>query len=232
MYNKTRVINVEGIDMTIFESPDLISDEIVRSNRFWEYRLMEKWMHHFPNQGLMLDIGANIGNHCLMFKKAFPDLKIWAFEMSYNNFTLLYKNILPYHEIKCFNVALSNDIKIIGYNDSETNNNGNIILQNANDVRNYNVSITLDSLTMPEQVKFIKIDIEEHEIYAFEGMRNLLLKDKPLIWVEDWVKFGKITGHFENQNTEGNLSSVDYLISLGYEIIDEDRCDFLLKFNN
>ena len=220
MYNETKEIVVQGMPMTVFESPEDISDVIVRNNRFWEQHVFEKWIQHFPTNGLMLDIGANIGNHCLMFKKFLPQLKIWAFEMSYNNFRLLYKNIFPYSDIKCFNVALSNSVQIISYKDSEDNNNGGISVLNAEDGIHKNISIPLDSLTILESVVFIKIDIEGHEKYAYEGMKNLLLRDKPLIWAEDWVK----SGHWEGD------SSVQFLLDMGYEIIENIIGDYLLRF--
>jgi FkbM family methyltransferase len=220
MYNETRETNVQGVPMTVFESPESISDVIVRENRFWEQHVFEQWIHHFPKNGLMLDIGANIGNHCLMFKKFFPQLKIWAFEMSYNNFRLLYKNVYPYLDIKCFNVALSNSVQIISYEDSEDNNNGGICVRSVEGGRHKNISIPLDNLTILESVLFIKIDIEGHEKYAYEGMKTLLLRDKPLIWAEDWVHSGHVEGE----------SSVQYLLDMGYEIIDNIVGDFLLRY--
>jgi FkbM family methyltransferase len=219
MYSETREILVQDMSMTVFESPEMISDVIVKDNRFWEQHVFEKWIEYFPKNGLMLDIGANIGNHCLMFKKFLPELKIWAFEMSYNNFRLLYKNIYPYSDIKCFNVALSNSVQMISYKDSEDNNNGGISVHNVEDGRHKNISIPLDSLTIPEPIVFIKIDIESHEKYAYEGMRNFLLRDKPLIWAEDWVQSGHVQGE----------SSIQYLLDMGYEIVENIIGDYLLK---
>lgn len=221
MYNQTKEIVVQEMQMTVFESPEMISDWILEKNIFWEQHTFEQWVEYFPKNGLMLDIGANIGNHCLMFKKFFPQLKIWAFEMSYNNFRLLYKNVYPYSDIKCFNVALSNSVKIISYEDSE-DNNGGISVRNVEDCRHKNISIPLDSLIIQESVVFIKIDIEWHEKYAYEGMRNLLLRDKPLIWAEDWVHSGHVEGE----------SSIQYLLDLGYEIVGNITADYLLRYKN
>jgi FkbM family methyltransferase len=140
--------------------------------------------------------------------------------MSYSNFILLYKNILPYSEIKCFNVALSDSVKLISYKDSENNNNGGIAVHRIDEGRHNQVTISLDSLNISEKVSFIKIDIEGHEKFAYEGMKNLLLRDKPLIWAEDWVK----SGHEQGE------SSVQYLIDMGYEIVENIIGDYLLKF--
>jgi hypothetical protein len=48
------------------------------------------------------------------------------------------------------------------------------------------------------------MDIEGHELSALEGMSDLLLNDKPMIWVED-IKD----------------KAVPYLKTLGYKILDE-----------
>jgi hypothetical protein len=50
---------------------------------------------------------------------------------------------------------------------------------------NTNLVISLDTFNLPEPVKFIKIDVEGFEKSSFEGMVNLLEKDKPMIWLED-----------------------------------------------
>ena len=62
-------------------------------------------------------------------------------------------------------------------------------------------------------MSFIKIDIEGHEYSAFEGMLNLLKKDKPMIWVED------------NEH-----NSVPYLQTLGYNILEKNELtnDYLM----
>ena len=62
-------------------------------------------------------------------------------------------------------------------------------------------------------MSFIKIDIEGHEYSAFEGMSNLLNKDKPMIWLEDNSK-----------------DAVSYLESLGYNILEKNEStnDYLM----
>ena len=215
--NQYRYINIGNVTMCLFGEQDLISDSIVNSHTFWENDRFEAWKHHFPTSGLMLDIGGNIGNHSLMFHNSFPDLKIWAFEMSFKNFDLLKRNIAPYPQITGFNVALSDATKVIQYDNSIDHNNGGIGIKSEGTYSN--LAIPLDSLNITEPVLFVKIDIEGHELQAYRGMTNILVRDKPVIWAEDFVKSGYVQGE----------SSIDYLLSLGYEIIDNIEVDFLLK---
>ena len=76
-----------------------------------------------------------------------------------------------------------------------------------------NLVIALDTITFPEPIKFIKIDVEGHELSAFEGMKNLLLKYKPVIWLEDNSK-----------------TAVPYLEKLGYKIMQQqiETNDYLM----
>jgi FkbM family methyltransferase len=165
----------------------------------------------------MIDLGANIGNHCLMFHSNFPELNIMAFEMTFDNFDLLKINIAPYPQITAFNVAVSDSVKIIKYDNSFNHNNGEIKIDNQG--AHSNVAITLDSLNIEEPVSFIKIDIEGHELQAYYGMVNTILKNKPVIWVEDFVKSYALGQGF-----------VDLLLILGYEIVDRIESDFLLIY--
>lgn len=219
MTNNYRTIDINGITMYLHGEQDLISDCVLNHGTFWENEIFESWKHYFPSTGLMLDIGANIGNHCLMFHNSFPDLKIMAFEMSYKNFEILKQNVSPYsHNIDAFNIAVSDSVKVIYHDDSGDNNHGGLCVKTEGTYSN--LSIPLDSLTLSQPVGFVKIDIEAHEIYAYQGMRELLNRDKPLIWAEDWV----YSGHWEGE------SSIQYLLDMGYEIVESIKADFLLKY--
>ena len=218
MDNQRRSIIINGITLNVFQEKDMISDYVLNHGKFWENDTFESWKHYFPSTGLMLDIGANIGNHCLMFHNSFPELKIMAFEMSYNNFKLLKENVSSYsHCIDAFNIAVSDSVKVIYYDDSYDQNNGGLCVKTEGTYSN--LSIPLDSLHMSQPVSFVKIDIEGHEEYAYKGMKELLMRDKPLIWAEDWVQSGHVQGK----------SSVQFLLDMGYEVIENIVGDFLLK---
>lgn len=209
----TRLVSINNIPMVIYESPECISDDIVKYNQFWEFELYKEWERYFPTKGLMLDIGANIGSHCLQFSQ--KDITIWAFELHHQNFSLLKQNCKNYPSIKCFNVGVGSNTSIVKYNDGHFSNSGVVKLDayGSND----NIVIAIDDLKIEEELTFIKIDIEGHELSAFEGMRNTLLKHKPMIWVEDL-----------------NNNAKEYLKDLGYVILKskEETFDYLLVFNN
>ena len=72
-----------------------------------------------------------------------------------------------------------------------------------------------------EGVDFIKIDCEGYELHVLRGAEKLLLRDKPVIIVEQKPGKGKIFGL-------GDTDAVTYLQSLGYELKKEMFGDYIL----
>jgi FkbM family methyltransferase len=203
MKRDTRLINIQNNPMIIFDTPEYISDEIIKHNDFYEYEIFNKWKQHFPIEGLFFDIGSNIGNHCLQFINHAPNIEILAFEPYLENYLLLKQNTKSYNNIKCFNIGVGSRTSIVGFSDGSYENSG--VVKVVNQSNNTNIVLKLDDLSIEKPVSFIKIDIEGHECAAFEGMLNLLKKDKPMIWLEDFTE-----------------KAVLYLQSLGYQILDSE----------
>ena len=202
----TRIISIKNTPMVIFDAPECISDDIVKYNNFWEFELFNKWKHYFPKEGLMLDIGANIGSHCVQFKHYFPDLEIYAFEPFKENFDVLIQNTKQYKDVKCFNVGVGSRTSIVHFNDGHAQNSGVVHIVKNSD--NSNIVLSLDDLTLPK-VSFIKIDVEGHELSCMQGMTRLLLDQKPLIWLEE--------------NNRGDQRVIPYLEKLGYKLLDQQK---------
>ena len=202
----TRIISIKNTPMVIFDAPECISDDIVKYNNFWEFELFNKWKHYFPKEGLMLDIGANIGSHCVQFKHYFPDLEIYAFEPFKENFDVLIQNTKQYKDVKCFNIGVGSRTSIVHFNDGHAQNSGVVHIVKNSD--NSNIVLSLDDLTLPK-VSFIKIDVEGHELSCMQGMTRLLLDQKPLIWLEE--------------NNIGDYRVIPYLEKLGYKMLDQQK---------
>jgi len=202
----TRIISIKNTPMVIFDAPECISDDIVKYNNFWEFELFNKWKHYFPKEGLMLDIGANIGSHCVQFKHYFPDLEIYAFEPFKENFDVLIQNTKQYKDVKCFNIGVGSRTSIVHFNDGHAQNSGVVHIVKNSD--NSNIVLSLDDLTLPK-VSFIKIDVEGHELSCMQGMTRLLLDQKPLIWLEE--------------NNRGDQRVIPYLEKLGYKLLDQQK---------
>lgn len=220
---QNRLVSIENQPMVIYEGPEIISDHLYNKNKFYESDIFEKWINYFPSSGLMLDIGANIGNHVVMFKNTFPHLKIWAFEPILDNFLLLNLNSKRYKDVSVFNVGIGAKTSAVNFDISEISRNSGT--SKVTSIPGYqNLVIALDDMKFPdEQIKFIKIDVEGHEHACFEGMMNLLVKHKPVIWAEDYNEIYKSKTN----------NSIDLLKRIGYEVIDfEHEANFLLTYKH
>lgn len=185
-YNKLKLLKIRDSQIYCKEN-ELITAYLEYSNDFWEsdyMREFSKYIHINPT-GKILDIGANIGNHCLMFREYFPSSKILSFEPSQLNWEVLQKNVSHDNNIDSFKLALSDKVSILKINNDfqEFNSGASSISDKGESV----ISITLDSLEL-EDVEFIKIDVEGWEPYVIKGALKTIEKCNPFIWLEDGTK--------------------------------------------
>lgn len=183
------------------------------------------YLKKFINKNsIVLDIGANSGHHSLFFSKF--SKKVYSFEpykkvfdilndrIEYNNI----KNIIPY------NFGLG---KVDGFMDFFASGNfnqgmgsfvdgdnkisvGKLAIKNGSDFVLNNIK---------ENIDFIKIDVEGMERDVILGLKKIINKDKPVIFME---------ANSEFQNDEATIKDV----FSGYRIYFLDANNpFLLFFN-
>jgi FkbM family methyltransferase len=137
----------------------------------------------------VLDIGANIGNHTVAF--ASRAKQVFSFEPHPRNFQLLAINASPYANVKVFNVGASDKQQTLDAVSPSGNMGASAItpdarLHNPTDKVVEFPLIALDD--MPEvaeqDIGFVKIDVEGHELSALKGMQGILKKQMPLIVLE------------------------------------------------
>ena len=188
---------------------DLISSIIEKTNQFYEIDIFNSFKDFIPKKGVFLDVGANIGNHSIMFSSHFKNVEVYAFEPFLLNYELLSYNTKFYPKIHPLKLALGSKegiVHVASFNDS---NKGGACLSDKGEKCPV---MTLDSLNI-ENVSFIKMDIEGHELSAINGSIKTIIKSQPIIWVEDFT--GK---------------TIDYLVNnLNYKIqIKESYQNYLL----
>jgi len=179
---------------------DLIGKHIEQTGN-WELFLVEFYSKILNESDICIDAGANLGFHAIQFAKQCK--KVYAFEpqpMIYNQlcanilFNDLDDTIIPYR----LGLGEKNDIKqmwSIEKEDfgSEIYNWGGRGLEHefippsyqSNEIRENDqiTIISLDSLNIPKCDLF-KIDIQGYELYAFQGAKELINKNKPVILLE------------------------------------------------
>ncbi|WP_282022670.1 FkbM family methyltransferase [Priestia flexa] len=209
--NTQKVLLADNTYINVFQN-DFIGKIISETNDYYERLELDTFSKYIPNNSIIYDIGTNIGNHTLFFSKYTNPSKIFAFEPIADVCKVLEQNI------KDNNI---NNAEIINVAVADRSAKGNMHLQKGN-IGASHVSfnqngdidvVKLDDLKLPPP-NFIKIDVENFEYEAILGMENILINNRPILWVEIRDK---------------NLAKVNNkLYNLGYKLINQihDKYDY------
>lgn len=179
------------------------------------------------DDGLVLDIGANIGVMTYYFSKKLKSSKVFAFEPVHHNIKTIKKIIrfFKLKNVKLFEIALNDhDGKIemimprinsalkqglshVRTDKEYIDEEGEIFkvegkcLDNVEELVNTNDKITA-----------IKIDVEGHELNVLRGAEKTIKKHKPIIYCELWPD-------------DKRLLTINYIKSIGYlvKVFDGDQ---------
>jgi FkbM family methyltransferase len=148
----------------------------------------------------MLDIGANYGTHTLyianLIKKNNNGGKVYTFEIQPKILDLLQENINlnnlnEYIDINNFGLGNTDgEMDLIIPNDYNSHENPGGISLNNNDLneKNHKIKVPikrLDELSL-SNISIIKIDVEGFELEVFEGGKQTIIDNKPIIIIEIW----------------------------------------------
>lgn len=215
---KTALTEQCSVDNLVFHTPNLYVDSsqkhIITTHTFWEEKCLKKVQPYIPEDAVIIDVGANIGNHSLFWASHTKAQKIYAFEPIPDTFNTLIKNIKVNHledKIVALNIGLSNAKSKAEILFSVPDNPALTSIKQS-DTGNLFVD-KLDNIHIKEnRVDLIKIDVEGHERFVIEGARETIKKYKPIIWIEFW----------ERSFEEGN----NLMEAIGYKLkerLDEDN---------
>lgn len=202
------VVSLEAINLKDGAKINVINDyigSIIKNSKgYYEEEILINFIDYIPHNGVIYDIGANIGNHTLFFSKYLKPNRIVSFEPSKKLFDVLSENVRinKIDNVQLINSAVGEKEEkgILNFN---TANSGasNMEVNSDGDVQ----IIKVDDLGF-ESPDFIKMDVEGFELHALKGMEKVLTKNGPTLWVEIQPE---------------NYYDVDsYLCDLGYVQID------------
>ena len=209
--------------LSTWGAPDHIS-ELLLSGMFYETHTLLQFYNDIPSDGMVLDIGANIGNHQMMFNQLWPGRVIFGFEASPMNYLHLHRNTTRYPNTTnvCMGLGTEYGLEYITHFHENMGGSG---VRDVSKMPHQEKDIMpiiiqpLDSIQFEKNISLVKIDVEGYESYVVRGAYNTLKKHKPMIWIEDF-KYRK----------DYNESAIKYLTdNLNYEIINESECNYLLK---
>lgn len=177
------------------EIADHITDQVHRTNRFYESKLLEYLYYAVPHGGLFLDVGANIGNHTLFFAKYMAD-DVVAIEPQPDTFRILQWTVAnnALQNVECIQSAVGSESGVgkLSLPDGLERNIGSFSLVPCRKPsRVFEVPIeTLDQLAaeMVDRrdvpIGLIKIDVEGYEEEVLRGAMGVLKAHRPDIVVE------------------------------------------------
>lgn len=196
---------------SIFKIRTIRTDK--RENDFFMFLDMLK------NEGVFLDIGANIGVMTYFLSQKNSDLGVFSFEPMPSNLDVIQKIIARYQlsNVNLMPIALGNengDVEMVLPKVDEVNMHGlsHVVhhsITDFNEGDRFKVPIKrLDDLQelKGKKVTGIKIDVENFEYFVMLGASEILERDHPLVYAELW----------DNENRE---QCFELMKSLGYKIL-------------
>lgn len=163
---------------------DHIFKTIRESGEFYENGLLSFLGHFLEPNDLVLDVGANIGNHTVWFAgvmgctvRAFEPIPVIAQVLARN----VILNMLDAQvRVEPFAVgAKSSSASVTRW---QADNSGGTEITAA-EVGPLTV-VALDDLSWTQPVRLIKIDVEGMELDVLRGARDIVHRDKPVLAVE------------------------------------------------
>jgi FkbM family methyltransferase len=225
MIPNCELVKVDGTQFLVFKGQDLISNHL--KQELYEnnvHQLALKILMDKPD-GLVLDIGANLGTFCVPLAQKIPQLKFHAFEpqriVSYQLCANIIINSLD--NVYTYELALSNehasvDLAMPDYT-AETNIGAfsidKEVRKNEYECKTVNTTdridvAPLDFLTL-DNIRLIKVDVEGHELEVLKGgIETIKANDYPPIIFEAWAW----KPWFQDKRT----ALFDYLEGHGYKI--------------
>lgn len=221
LYGKFKVLlNDEGISQHII------------NNHIWEENILDIIVKYTRNNSSFIDIGANIGCHCIGLKQKIPNynVNIIAFEPQPYIFDILKYNM----ELNCdkchyYNLGLSNETKTIYMEmpdyDTCKNPGGFGLDLDGNDTSKTSIEIvTLDSFKF-ENISLIKIDVEGLENQVLMGAYETIKRCKPVMIIE--ILGGTPIENADDHNRNYILHTIHHIETLGYSVTKISFSDYL-----
>jgi FkbM family methyltransferase len=206
------------LNYALFKHNDIVSNAVRSGGYEKELQELSTKLLEGHTEGIVLDIGANLGSYVVPLARHHTHLQFEVFEPQRIVYYQLCANIFlnRLSNVYAHNVGLSNEQRITSYvlpNYAEETNIGAFSIDFDTRHNNYEVKsegvtermiiIPLDSMRY-EKVRLIKIDVEGHELSVLLGAEHTLRENNyPPIIFEAWTwKFPEkrkaLFAHLEN----------------------------------
>ena len=191
---------------------DFILNFVREKNILWEEKICDLIVNNIENDKEFIDIGSNIGLISLGVNKIAREKgknisHIHCFECDTNTFRMLVHNTILLNDsyIKLYPFAIADKTQLCLMSENNYNRGCNFIYNTFDSIssNNYNYpfipssnyyekkcyvpALSLDEISYQfKNVGVIKIDVEGFEYFVLLGARDIILKYKPIIFIEIW----------------------------------------------
>ena len=165
---------------------DYIQGLLAKNGEPYELGMLQAMAAHLAQNDLVLDVGANIGNHTF-YLASVCGCRIKAFEPNPDlckpfRQTIALNSLEPQVELYEVGVGEASGHAHFAVHTPE-NLGGQSLKVEETEASSIQV-ITLDSLNLQDRVRAIKVDVEGMELAVLEGARTLIARDMPYLFVE------------------------------------------------
>ena len=194
-----------------YDPGEMISDQLERTGQVFEHDLLA-WLEPYIEPTFhIVDIGANIGNHAVVFSHLVPRGKVTAIEPQPDNFKMLCLNTDEVPNITAVQKAIGTwsvtaVMTVLDHTNAGTFRAAPLGIE-ANEMQGALVDYARLDEVVQGKVDLIKIDVETTELDVLKASYPVLRNDRPLIWMEH--------GYPVHQ-----IQAWHWLRGLGYELID------------
>jgi len=164
-------------------------DRMVYMTGGYEREYIAAFLSMVPRKRIVLDIGANAGTHTVAFGQAFQT--VHAFEPHPVMFAQLERNIALNHTNAIAHpIGLGDEPGSFPLYESRSENKGltTFLVEELDEGSRAEAAWarieTADGLGLPDEIDAVKIDVQGFEAQVLRGMQGILMRNKPVVWLE------------------------------------------------
>lgn len=165
---------------------DYIQGKIQSEGKPYEHDMLKAMLKQIVPNNLVLDVGANVGNHTL-YLACVGGCAVEAFEPNHALCIALRNSVeannLNYR-VRVNQVGVSSSSGYAYFDHMDESNLGAQSLQKSDQKLSEITLVRLDDQEWKQPVSMIKVDVEGMELDVLKGATALLERDKPVLYIE------------------------------------------------
>lgn len=165
---------------------DYIQAKIVEARVPYEHGMLRSMAARLAPGDLVLDVGANVGNHSL-YLAAVAGASVHAFEPNEALAAAMRESVALNEmtdRVVVHAAAVGREPGAGVFHESLPQNLGAQVVRVVGETQGDFPVLALDSVPLPGRVACLKVDVEGMELAVLEGARRILSEDQPLAYVE------------------------------------------------